>query len=471
MGRSFPQYSRPINKYRLTKEVNSLMSENTNSESTETVEKAAGPTPGTVLDSAQATVSGGIGDVQNPNYPVAGSYQQNSNGPGPTSTFRSDIRPFGQPGGQLPPEASNQFIDYVWDATVLAKDGRKVAMKANTIEIDKINVGERVIRHALQAQADVENAPAAFTKVELRTTKIRLDWEVSTEALEDNIEGAGLEDHLVRLMTNAFANDIEDLAINGKSNAEDYSGNRFPQGVGNANSDPFLGILQGFVAQVAHTEHGDGSIAPYSGAWQNATDAKVAHEYVPDLDACNPYAWDGNDCLEWTPEVLENVIKSLPRKYRAIRNGLKFYASTETFSNIVKNNGTLEGNLWTSPNRQDWLNGNGQTLGPTRQTSVLGVPVLEVPYYPDNFVDLTFPQNRIWGLQRDIVVNREYKAKKDTIEYTVFIRFGIAWEELDAVAFAAQPSTFDAGTDSYTGADIDDVSGKFEYTVDAVAGP
>jgi len=33
-------------------------------------------------------------------------------------------------------------------------------------------------------------------------------------------------------------------------------------------------------------------------------------------------------------------------------------------------------------------------------------------------------------------VNREYKPKKDTIEYTVFVRFGLTWEELDAVAFA-----------------------------------
>jgi hypothetical protein len=33
-------------------------------------------------------------------------------------------------------------------------------------------------------------------------------------------------------------------------------------------------------------------------------------------------------------------------------------------------------------------------------------------------------------------VNREYKPKKDTIEYTIFVRFGITWEELDAVAYA-----------------------------------
>jgi hypothetical protein len=61
---------------------------------------------------------------------------------------------------------------------------------------------------------------------------------------------------------------------------------------------------------------------------------------------------------------------------------------------------------------------------------------MEVPYYPADYVDLTFPANRVWGFQRDITVNREYKPKKDTIEYTVFVRFGLQWEEQDAVAYA-----------------------------------
>jgi hypothetical protein len=93
----------------------------------------------------------------------------------------------------------------------------------------------------------------------------------------------------------------------------------------------------------------------------------------------------------------------------------------------------------TAANTQGYLDASQQfpqTVGDARTTRVLGINVLEVPYYPADYVDLTFPSNRIWGFQRDITVNREYKAKKDTIEYTVFVRFGIAWEELDAVAWA-----------------------------------
>ena len=85
--------------------------------------------------------------------------------------------------------------------------------------------------------------------------------------------------------------------------------------------------------------------------------------------------------------------------------------------------------------RNAYLGGAGQTFGGARTTRVLGINVQEVPYYPADYADLTFPQNRVWGFQRDITVNREYKPKKDTIEYTIFVRFGITWEELDAVAY------------------------------------
>ena len=316
------------------------------------------------------------------------------------------VNPSGEAGsGILRPEQARRFIDYVWDATILAQDGRRVTMRANTMELEKVNVGERVIRAAAQAVGDYTNAGATFSKVELTTKKIRLDWEVTAEALEDNIEGAALEDHIVRLMTNAFGNDIEDLAINGTGDGADGA---------------FLGIMNGFVNRV--TSDGD------------------AHEAVVTVTNDN-----------WTTDAMQKIILAMPRKYRAIKSNLKFYAGTDAFQGIVKNNGTLADAVaeafasqagGTPMNRQAYLDGGAQTFGGARSTRVLGIDVQEVPYYPAGYVDLTVPQNRVWGFQRDITVNREYKPKKDTVEYTVFVRFGIQWEEQDAIAFA------DAASDS-----------------------
>ena len=351
-----------------------------------------------------AFVSGGIGSAtaqgQDGNVSPATSLGAVAGATFGVTTGQNAVNPTGTSGGILAPEQARRFIDYVWDATVLAKDGRRVTMRANTMEIEKVNVGERVIRAAAQADESYTNAGATFTKVELTTKKIRLDWEVSTESLEDNIEGAALEDRLVRLMTNAFANDIEDLAING-----------------DGATGSFLSIMPGFIKQTRGTVGND------------------AHEAAITV---------AND--NWTTSVMQSIILALPRKYRSLKSNLKFYAGTDAFQGIIKNNGTLadaiaqafstkDGLLRTEANSQAYLDGGSQTFGGARTTRVLGVDVMEVPYYPDGYVDLTFPENRVWGFQRDITVNREYKPKKDTIEYTVFVRFGLAWEELDAVAY------------------------------------
>jgi hypothetical protein len=374
------------------------------SENTTNIEKnypgSAGA--GNEINSQGAFVSGGIGGATGLDSAAASVGDQLGNTA--TAAFGATsgpnaVNPTGVAGGILAPEQARRFIDYVWDATVLAKDGRRVTMRANTMEIEKVNVGERVIRAAAQGAPDYTNIGATFTKVELTTKKIRLDWEVATESLEDNIEGAALEDRLVRLMTNAFANDLEDLAING---------------IGSGNN-AFLSIMPGFVAQVNQVQGND------------------AHEYAATV-ADNNY----------TTSVMQGLLLAMPRKYRALKSNLKFYAGTDAFAGIVRNNGTLADAISsafadrtgsTQANRQDYLDGAAQTTGNARTTRVLGVDVLEVPYYPAGYVDLTFPQNRVWGFQRDITVNREYKPKKDTVEYTVFVRFGIQWEELDAVAY------------------------------------
>lgn len=335
-----------------------------------------------------AVANTGVGNVPNLGTDGWGTLGSIPNALAGATGLPTSINPQGALGGILNPEQSRRFIDYVWDATVLAQDGRKVTMRANTIELEKVNVGERVIRLAAQAEGTYTNAGAQFTKVDLTTKKIRLDWEVSTEALEDNIEGSAVEDHLVRLMTNAFANDLEDLAINGT-------------GAGN---DPFLNIMEGFTTQ---TKGGN------------------SHEAVVTVTD-----------NKWTPEVMQKIINAMPRRYRAVRSGLKFYAGTDVFAGIVAANGVLADSVFTYGARDVYLSGADQAIGNARMTRVLGLPVAEVPYFPADYVELTFPQNRVWGFQRDIQVNREYKPKKDTIEYTVFVRFGIAWEELDAIAFA-----------------------------------
>ena len=413
--------------------------------------------------------SGGVGRVNDGNATDYGNLGQSDRlnlgtpynveqQPLPDGSGAAPVNPSGQfGGGILNPVQGRQFIDYVWDSTVLAKDGRRITMRGNTMELEKVNVGQRVVRAAAQADGVYENAGAVFSKVDLSTKKLRLDYEISTEALEDNIEGAALEDHLVRLMTGAFANDIEDLAINGDLSAKRFQADGVTPGL---DSDPFLAIMDGFCVQVDEGAHA--AVPPYfaeaaatagtGDLWQYAEGGAIHTDPAQKGDwerfineggapKLMDNVGDGVARPVWGTETMQELILAMPRKYRAIKNGLRFYAGSDTFAKIVATNGTgTNTGAWPASYEyaNAYLNGNAQEFGGPQATRVLGVPVLEVPYFPENRVELTFPQNRIWGIQRDITVNREYVAKKDTIEYTVFMRFGVAWEELDAVAYIQQ---------------------------------
>ncbi len=288
MGRTFPQNSRSI-QIENHSEVK-YMSEEIIKNQPGTDGNIGNEAPG--LYQAQGAFASGSDTAENVpgNYATGGVLNNIPDALSGVTTGPNAVNPSGDTGsGILRPEQARRFIDYVWDATVLAQDGRRVTMRANTMELEKVNVGERVIRAAAQGLGDYTNAGATFSKVELTTKKIRLDWEVSSEALEDNIEGAALEDHIVRLMTNAFGNDIEDLAING-----------------DGSTGSFLSIMNGFINRAKAVGSG-------------------AHESVVTV-ASN----------RWTPEVMQNIILAMPRKYRALKNNLKFYAGTDVFQGIVK---------------------------------------------------------------------------------------------------------------------------------------
>ena len=302
--------------------------------------------------------------------------------------------------GLLYPDLANRFIDYMWDATILAKSARTIRMRSNTTEIDKVAVGERVMRVATENApqnyvSGYTNTGATFSKVSLTTTKLRLDWELSSESLEDNLEGSDLEDHIARLMATQAGNDVEDVLINGDTDSAD-------------------GLLQAF-----------------NGFRKKA----ISGGRVVDA------AGSGLDNAEFNA-----ALKALPRKYKQRRNQLRFFAG----SNLVQDYLYNLTNVSSSPFdiASGVIRGNvaANEGGPGSVTPfAFGIPVVNVPLMDEtrtgtysgatgNHGDLhlTFPQNFIVGIKRDVTVYREFKPKKDTIEYTLFIRVGCAIENLDA---------------------------------------
>jgi HK97 family phage major capsid protein len=347
---------------------------------------------------AGANVVGGVGGVANPSAGNMGTFAGGS-APGIADPITGTTG-----GGVLGTEQSRRFIDYIWDNMVWSKEGRRVTMRANTAELNKMGVGERVIKAAKQAENTAVNANVKFTKVELTTRKVRLDWEVSSEALEDNIEGDALEDHIARSMTQQFAKDLEDLAINADASVADGFHDIFG----------YDGFLEQYKAAVTEV------------TWD---DEAVTDPYI-------------------TVEVFQNLVKALPRKFRGVKSNLRFYASTDAFVEAINHLGSA-GNLTAENIITRVVDGSApQTIGAPQRYSVLGVPLIEVPLLGDpgaKVVVCTFPENNIWGFQRDITVHSEFVPRKDTTEYTVYARFGVAIEEAAAASVAIPDANAIAG--------------------------
>lgn len=298
-------------------------------------------------------------------------------------------------GGLLNTAQTDKFIDYMWDQSVLAKEARTVRMKSDTADIDKLGVGRRIAKLATEAVDTGVNAAVQFTKVSITTKKIRLDWEISTEAKEDNIEGDSLADHIARILATQFGNDLEDLAINGDTTS----------------SDPLLKAFDGWHKRSINTAH------VVSGAGQTLNRAQF-----------------------------NTALKTMPRNFMQRRGDLKFYTGSNAMQDYLYS-------LTDKPTTPEDIvsdmirNGPVRTSGPAGfvMTFAFGVPVTEVPLYEEDlrstisgqsgdftYLDLTFPKNRLWGIKREIQVYSEFKPKKDTTEYTVFTRTGVQIEEATA---------------------------------------
>jgi len=310
-------------------------------------------------------------------------------------------------GGILKPAQANRFIDFVVDQSTLLQSSRVVRMRTPQMEIDKLSIGTRIMAKATEASDTGANAAVTFTKVSLTTVKLRLDWEISTESLEDNIAGDSLEDHLASVMARQTANDLDDLFINGDTTS----------------SNALLKSLDGFVKLA------------------------LASGYVLDCGGGTPIS----------RSVYDRSLRKIPSKYLQRRNDLRFMCGPQLVQDTIYHLGDpsvkVDGSAAAggTPVNSDiggrYFEGAGGANGGPGDTGLrpFGTPVLEVPLMPETvagdyggaagshaYLLLTFPNNHIVGIQREITVYREFKPKKDTIEYTQFIRCASNIENGDA---------------------------------------
>jgi len=199
-------------------------------------------------------------------------------------------------------------------------------------------------------------------------------------------------------MTNQVGQDLEDLAINGDTTLT---------------GDPLLKMLDGWARRAdmdGHVLDGGGSTIDRS--------------------------------------IFNKAIKAMPRKYRQRRGDLKFFTGGGVIQDYLYSLQLQSADFVTpEATAAAGINSAVTPEGPAGFTvgKAFGIPVQEVPLMDETQAGsysgasgdhsdlwLTFPKNLIWGVKRSITVYREFKPKKDTIEYTVYVRVGTAVENADA---------------------------------------
>jgi hypothetical protein len=271
-------------------------------------------------------------------------------------------------------------------------------MKADTTEIDRMSVGEKLMKLATEADDTATNGAVTFSKISLSTKKLRMDWELSTESLEDNIEGADLEDHIARLMATQAGNDIEDVVLNGDTSLS---------------SDNLYKSFNGVVKK-----------AKTSGRVVDAAGAAVSRA------------------------VFNSALKAMPRKYKQRRGDLRFLAGSNLiqdflYANSIGTNQTIPQDIASSVIRGAVapLGGPAGYVAPF----AFGIPIIEVPLLNETQtgdysaatgshgdIHLSFPNNVVIGIKRDVTVYRFFWPRKDSVEYTMYTRVGVQIEQADA---------------------------------------
>jgi hypothetical protein len=283
--------------------------------------------------------------------------------------------------GLLAAEQSTSFLDAVYEATPFSSMHRRETRRAKSGTIAKIGIGQRLLRPKTAGVDDATLAKPTFGDVGYQTVSYRLDWEIEEEVFEENIEGEGLEDHIVRLMTGAIGRDLEDIHFNGT--------------VGDVSADAaFLNMNTGWLYQLQN----GGLAHRVNGATTNSGSVEKSHFF--------------------------NAIEAMPNKYLSTGQ-LRWIASPTFWSRYAEyltNRATAAG---------DAVLVSGQV------TQVAGFSTVAVPAMPNTRFLLADPKNFIAVNTRDIRRRRTTEGREairsDKRFYAIFLDDDAIIEEQDGV--------------------------------------
>lgn len=289
-------------------------------------------------------------------------------------------------GGLLDAEQANTFIDMVMEQPTLLRQIRQVRMNAPERKINKIGFASRILKAAPQGTTPYDD-PAEGTnnrylaaadrskpttqQIQLNTKEVIAEVRLPYEVLEDNIEGESFESHVMRLIAERAAIDFEEFALFADT----------------ASGDAFLALQNGYLKRM--TSH-----------VVNNASAGVS------------------------PAMFQAGMLAMPQKYLRNVAQMKHIVSV---ANTIKYRGKVA----------ERATGYGDSMltqgGPI---FAHGVPVEAAPMLAaqgsGNQGIFTYPQNLIFGIQRQLQVETDKDIRSREIIIVLTARIALGIEEEDA---------------------------------------
>jgi len=279
-------------------------------------------------------------------------------------------------GGYLNTEQANKFIRMMLDQPTILGAVRTQPMNSPRMEINKIGFTSRIMNVAPStgtALAASRRAKPVTDKVTLTTAEAIAEIHIPYDVLEDNIERGGLEDTIMALIAERAALDLEELIIQGDTSS----------------ADAYLAMKEGILVQaISH-------IVDYSSA-----PASISRT------------------------IFKDGIKAMPNKYLRNRAAMRFWVSPDVETEWLD----------SLANRQTPM-GDAKIAGYAPQPAY-GVPVAPVALMPNTQYIFTHPQNVIFGVQRQIMIETDRDIRSRVLIVVLTLRLDIKYEEEDAVVKA-----------------------------------
>ena len=289
-------------------------------------------------------------------------------------------------GGYLQPEQANAFIDLVLTQPTILKQCRTVRMGAPQMQINKIGFYDRILKNAPEsgtALAANDRAKPTTSKILLTTKEVIAEVQIPYDVLEDNIEKASLEEHIMRLISERVAVDLEERIICGNTAHPTI---------------PELTLFDGIIKQI--------SSAPENNRFS----------------AGNVYA----ESTAISPTVCKNMIKMIPPKYFRVPRDYRLWMS-------FKNEMDLRDSFAAS---RAYSGGGDRYVLDDAAITMYGVPVEANAWIPNNNVILTHPKNLIFGVQRQIMVETDKDIRLRSLVIVLTMRIDFKIEEPEACCVA-----------------------------------